>query len=160
MSNQIISEFYTAFNNLDAEKMADCYHDEIVFEDPAFGVLKGEKAKNMWRMLCESQKGGDFKVVFSNVEFNDEKGKAKWEAFYNFSKTGRRVHNIIEASFKFKDGLIIDHRDNFDLYRWSKQALGFKGTLLGWTAFFKKGLNKQTGHLLQRFEEKNKSLNQ
>ena len=46
---QIIQQFYQAFKNLDPEAMAACYHDEIVFEDPAFGVLKGEKMKNMWR---------------------------------------------------------------------------------------------------------------
>ena len=49
---QLIKDFYQAFAALDAETMASCYHKDILFEDPAFGVLKGEKAKNMWRMLC------------------------------------------------------------------------------------------------------------
>ncbi len=52
----VIEKFYQAFEELDAESMIECYHNEIIFEDPAFGVLKGEKAKNMWRMLCDSQK--------------------------------------------------------------------------------------------------------
>ena len=63
---QLLESFYSAFNELDAETMASCYHPEIVFQDPAFGVLKGERAMNMWRMLCESQKGKEFKITYSN----------------------------------------------------------------------------------------------
>ena len=150
----IIENFYRAFDNLDAESMIDCYHKDIKFEDPAFGVLKGEKAKNMWRMLCHSQKGKDFKVKASNIVYNNMKGTADWEAYYTFSKTGRKVHNVISAEFEFKDGKIINHFDQFDLYKWSKQAFGFKGLLLGWTTFFKKKLNAHTNKLLSEFEKK------
>ena len=150
----IIENFYRAFDNLDAESMIDCYHKDIQFEDPAFGVLNGEKAKNMWRMLCHSQKGKDFKVKASNIVYNNMKGTADWEAYYTFRKTGRKVHNVINAEFEFKDGKIINHFDQFDLYKWSKQALGFKGLLLGWTTFFKKKLNAQTNKLLSEFELK------
>jgi len=150
----IIENFYRAFDNLDAESMIDCYHKDIKFEDPAFGVLNGEKAKNMWRMLCNSQKGKDFKVKASNIVYNNMKGTADWEAYYTFSKTGRKVHNVISAEFEFKDGKIVNHFDQFDLYKWSKQALGFKGLLLGWTTFFKKKLNAQTNKLLSEFELK------
>ncbi len=158
--NQLIETFYTAFAACDAETMASCYHDDIVFEDPGFGVLKGSKAGNMWRMLCASQKGKeDFKIEFSGIEANDQTGKAHWEAHYTFSKTGRKVHNIIDASFEFKDGKIIKHTDHFNLHRWSGQALGLKGSLLGWTAFFKKKLNQQSNRLLSKYEEKLKSNN-
>ena len=149
-----IEKFYAAFNDLDAEAMAACYHEDIVFEDPAFGELKGEQAKNMWRMLCSSQKGKDFRVEASQIESNDQTGSAHWEAHYDFSQTKRRVHNKIDAKFEFKDGLIIKHVDVFDLYRWSKQALGFKGVMIGWTGFFKKKLHAQTHRLLAKFEAK------
>ena len=33
-----IEKFYTAFTNNDAEAMVACYHDNIIFEDPAFGL--------------------------------------------------------------------------------------------------------------------------
>jgi len=155
--NNVIEKFYYSFENLDAEGMVECYHDEIVFEDPAFGVLKGEKAKNMWRMLCDSQKGKDFKVNSSNIESADQEGSAHWEAFYTFSKTGRNVHNIIHAEFKFMDAKIIRHTDRFDLYKWARQALGFQGVLVGWTDFFKNKLNAQTNKLLSDFEKKNDS---
>ncbi|MEL6562372.1 MAG: nuclear transport factor 2 family protein [Bacteroidota bacterium] len=151
---ETIEKFYQAFDQLDAEGMASCYHKDIVFEDPGFGVLEGKRASDMWRMLCESQKGKDFRIEASNINFDGESGSAHWEAHYNFSKTGRRVHNIIEAKFKFKDGLIIDHRDHFNLHRWARQALGFQGLLLGGTGFFKKKLHAQTNRLLDKYLEK------
>ncbi|WCO03081.1 nuclear transport factor 2 family protein [Psychroserpens ponticola] len=150
----VIETFYKAFNNLDAETMVSCYHDDIIFEDPAFGVLKGKRAKNMWRMLCKSQKNKDFVVKFSNIKATNHEGSASWEAFYTFSKTGRKVHNIIEASFEFKDGKIIKHTDTFNLHKWSKQALGLKGFILGKTMYFSNKLKAQTNRLLDTFEKK------
>ncbi|MBO3697442.1 nuclear transport factor 2 family protein [Roseivirga sp. E12] len=149
---ELIDKFYTAFANLDAEVMASCYHTNIVFYDPGFGTLKGKRASNMWRMLCSNQKGKGLKVTHSNVMADATKGSAHWEAHYTFSKTGRKVHNIIDAEFEFKDGLIIKHTDTFNLHRWSGQALGFQGQLLGWTGFFKKKLQAQTNRLLDKFE--------
>lgn len=149
---ELITKFYTAFTELDAETMVTCYHPDVVFYDPAFGELKGTRAGNMWRMLCTSQKGKGLTVRHSNVEANETKGSANWEAEYNFSKTGRQVHNIIKAEFEFKDGLIIKHTDYFNLHRWAGQAMGLSGQLLGWTGFFKKKLNAQTNRLLDKFE--------
>jgi len=151
--NVLIENFYEAFSSLDGETMAQCYHKDILFHDPAFGILKGERAKNMWRMLCESQKNKDFRIEYSGVESSNDEGKAQWEAWYTFSRTGREVHNRIDAEFKFQDGKIISHIDRFNLYRWSRQALGTKGLLIGWTPFFRKKLNAQTNKLLSNFEK-------
>jgi ketosteroid isomerase-like protein len=38
----LIEKFYSAFAHADAEGMVSCYTDDITFEDPAFGVLKGK----------------------------------------------------------------------------------------------------------------------
>ncbi|WP_431137527.1 nuclear transport factor 2 family protein [Psychroserpens mesophilus] len=155
----VIETFYKAFSNLDAETMVSCYHDNIVFEDPVFGVLKGERAKNMWRMLCESQKGKAFQVTYSNITLSEHEGSATWEAFYVFSKTGRKVHNTIDARFKFKDGKIIEHTDTFNLYKWSKQALGLKGFVIGNTMYFKNKLKVQANRLLDNYEKKKANSN-
>ncbi|WP_400079956.1 nuclear transport factor 2 family protein [Winogradskyella sp. R77965] len=152
-----IETFYKAFTNLDADTMISCYHDDIVFEDPAFGILKGDRAKAMWQMLCESQKKGqNFKVVYSDVKAIENKGSAHWEAFYTFSKTGRKVHNKIDAHFEFKDGLIIKHTDYFNLHSWAKQAIGIKGLLFGGMKFFKTKLQTQTNYLLDKFIKEKK----
>lgn len=148
---KLITTFYNAFSNLDAETMCSCYHKDVVFEDPAFGILEGNRAKAMWQMLCESQKGKGFKVIASNIEANENEGSAHWEAYYNFSKTGRKVHNKIDAKFEFKDGLIIKHTDEFNLHNWAKQAMGFKGLLFGGMGFFKAKLKKQTNYFLDKY---------
>lgn len=149
-----IEKFYLAFQALNAEEMISYYHDDIEFEDPAFGKLKGQKACNMWRMLCESQRNKNFQLEFSDIRFDGTTAYAHWEAKYIFSKTGRKVHNKIDAQFHFKNGKIISHKDNFNLHAWAKQAMGFKGWVLGGTNFFKNALQKQTNQLLKIYETK------
>jgi ketosteroid isomerase-like protein len=154
MSNQaLIEKFYTSFASGDAEGMVSCYHPDIRFEDPAFGVLQGKRAGDMWRMLLSNRKS-EVAVRYSDVKANEKIGSAQWTADYVFSQSGRKVHNIIIANFEFKDGLIIRHTDHFDLYRWSKQALGLSGWLLGWTPLFKKKLQQKTNGLLDGFIRK------
>jgi len=152
----VIETFYNAFKNKDWETMIACYHEDVHFEDPAFGILKGDRACNMWRMLISSQKGKDFEMQYSNIHYSNNTGTAHWEAQYTFSQTGRKVHNKIDGTFEFKDGKIIKHIDDFNLRSWATQAMGLKGRLLGGTGFFKKKLNAQTNKLLDTFLEQNK----
>jgi len=155
MSKELITKFYTAFSALDSAIMVSCYHDDVVFTDPAFGTLKGERAKAMWVMLCKSAQ--DLKIEFSEVEANETSGSAHWDASYTFRKTGRPVLNKIDATFEFKDGKIIKHTDTFNLHTWAKQAIGFQGLLLGGTSFFKNKLHQQTNRLLDKFMASNPS---
>ncbi|MGJ8550047.1 nuclear transport factor 2 family protein [Winogradskyella wichelsiae] len=152
----ILETFYTALSDCDGQTMASCYHDDVIFEDPAFGILKGERAKAMWLMLCESQSGDNFNVSFSEIETTENIGSAHWEAKYLFSQTGRKVHNKIDASFEFKNGLIIKHTDTFNLHKWAKQAMGIKGIFFGGMQFFKNKLQAQTNSLLDKYIEKKK----
>lgn len=103
----------------------------------------------MWRMFCTG--GSDIDVTFGDVQADDSSGSAKWEARYVFPKTKRRVHNKISASFQFRDGLIIRHRDDFDFYRWSRMSLGPVGTALGWTPIVKNQVRQQAASQLDRF---------
>ncbi len=87
-------------------------------------------------------RGKDLKVIFSDVAADEKQGSAHWEAWYTFSATGRQVHNVIDASFEFRDGKIFRHRDRFGFWRWSRQALGLPGLLLGWTPLLAKKVQK------------------
>lgn len=149
-----VKKFYEAFSQLDGDAMADCYHENVLFEDPAFGKLKGDRAKNMWRMLCESQRNKNFQLSYSNIISDGLNASADWEAKYVFSKTGRTVHNKIHATFKIDNHKIIWHLDDFNLNSWASQALGFKGWLFGGTGSFRKKLQSQTHSLLNKFEER------
>jgi len=149
-TTKLIETFYMGLREGNGDKMIACYHDDVVFEDPAFGKLKSNDAKKMWLMLCE--KGKETKIEFSQIEANEVSGSAHWEAWYNFSQTGRPVHNIIDAKFEFKNGKIIKHIDYFNLHRWASQAMGWKGKILGGTNFFKKKLHQQTKATLHKFK--------
>lgn len=152
-NEQLIHDFYQSFQKLDAEGMAACYHDSIEFSDPAFPDLKGKMASNMWRMLCSQAK--NFELTYSEVSADDMSGSAYWEAKYDFSKTGRAVHNKIHASFVFEGGKIIQHVDSFDFWRWSKMALGPAGLLLGWTPMLKGKVSTMANANLERFCQQN-----
>lgn len=127
---ELIERFYQAFQRLDGEAMAACYAPQATFHDPAFGELRGREVGDMWRLL--TSRARDFRLDYANVRADENEGRAQWVAHYLFTQTGRRVENRIEARFRFAGGLIVEHRDQFDLWRWSRQALGAKGLLLGW----------------------------
>ncbi len=153
MSNQALLEtFYRAFQRLDAEAMAACYADNVQFSDPVFFDLRGQQAADMWRMLCS--KAQDFSLVFDGIEANEHEGRAHWVATYTFSQSGRRVVNDIQARFKFQNGKIVWHQDHFDFWRWSRQALGVKGWLLGWMPFLQGIVQRQAAKSLVIFRRK------
>jgi ketosteroid isomerase-like protein len=129
VSADLIHQFYQAFQRKDAEAMAGCYHPEVEFSDPVFPSLKGERAGHMWRMLC--QRGKDLAVVYRDVEADGERGRAHWDATYTYSASGRPVENRVDATFEFRDGKIVRHVDRFDLYRWTRMALGPSMIVLG-----------------------------
>ncbi len=74
-------------------------------------------------------------------------------ATYLFSQTGRTVVNDTQARFVFRDGLICEHHDHFELWRWSRQALGAKGLLLGWTPMVQNAIRGQAQKGLKTFTE-------
>lgn len=135
-NQQMLERFYRAFSNLDAATMAACYAEDARFDDPAFSLQGRRQVAGMWDMLTTAAKtkGRDvWRLDYSAIEADAQRGRAHWEAYYCFSATGRRVHNVIDAEFEFRDGLIVRHRDRFSFWRWSRQALGPAGWLLGWT---------------------------
>lgn len=145
----LITKFYSAFQQRDAAAMGACYHDEAQFKDEAFDLKSGAEVRAMWTMLCKN--GKDLEVTFKDVAANAQSGSAYWEATYTFSQTQRCVHNIIEARFEFKDGLIYRHRDTFNFWRWSRQALGISGLLLGWSGFLRKKVREGAMGNLRKF---------
>jgi ketosteroid isomerase-like protein len=152
-NEELISRFYTSFQQLDHRGMNACYSDDIVFSDPVFLLLKGEQVKAMWEMLCTNAK--DFSLVFSNIKAVDhEYYTCDWTATYTFSKTGRKVVNNIKAFMKIHEGKIIEHSDAFRLSTWIGQALGWKGVMFGWMGWMKRKVQKSARQNLVRFMEK------
>ncbi len=146
---ETIDAFYRAFQERDWKRMNACYHDKVVFSDPVFPNLPGDQARAMWHMLTTA--GRDLKVTYSGITSQGNTGSAHWEAWYTFSKTGAKVHNIIDAEFEFSDGKIIRHIDTFDLRRWAGMALGVPGKLLGWTPWMQGKIRATAASSLARF---------
>lgn len=101
-TSPLIEQFYTAFQNRDAKKMTALYHEDIEFEDPAFGKLQGDRARAMWKMLCGN--ATDLKINFSVLEVDDNGGKARWEAFFiplarqeGKSTTSSMQHSVLKT---------------------------------------------------------------
>lgn len=150
---QLLETFYTAFARRDGEAMAACYAPDVQFADPVFPDLRGARAGNMWRMLTE-RTNADFKLTYRDIKADDRTGSAHWEAIYEFSATGRRVHNVIDATFEFRDGKIVRHTDRFDLWKWAGMALGLKGKLLGWAPPVRGAIRKLARRGLDAYEAK------
>ncbi|MFY0598854.1 MAG: nuclear transport factor 2 family protein [Cyclobacteriaceae bacterium] len=151
--NSIIDSFYHAFSNKEADKMNALYHEKATFEDPAFGKLNSAQAQSMWSMLIE-RGGSNLQVEFEIIKESETSGEAIWEARYPFSKTKRQVHNVIKASFEFQDGKIIKHVDRFDLWKWSRMALGTSGLLLGWSPIIKNKVRSECLKSLDKYMSK------
>ncbi len=149
---QLIESFYTSFKRRDAAGMIACYADDVWFSDPVFRDLRGPRAGAMWRMLTE--RATSLELTFANIVADETTGRAHWEARYDFSATGRKVHNVIEARFELKHGKITRHADTFDLWKWAGMALGAKGKLLGWAPPIQNAIHKTAMRGLDAFEAK------
>jgi ketosteroid isomerase-like protein len=145
----LIERFYRAFDEGDGDTMAACYAPQVRFSDPVFTDLRGSRAGAMWRMLTEGP--GDLRVELLEHQVGEGRGSAHWRAHYTFTDTGRPVVNDIRASFRFKDGLIVEHRDEFSFHRWARQALGPVGLLLGWTPLLRSAVRRKAAALLEEF---------
>ena len=152
-NEQLIHQFYNSFKRLDWQGMSACYHPNIEFSDPVFGALKGREVSAMWQMLCAG--AVNFELQFSQVQADDTQGRARWEASYTFSKTGRRVKNIIFAEFRFVDGKISRHSDHFSFWRWSSMALGPAGVFLGWSGYLRRKAQQHALSALKLFMRRN-----
>lgn len=145
----LIEHFYRAFDEGDGDAMAACYAPDVHFCDPVFTDLRGDRARAMWRMLTEGAR--DLRVELLEHEADETRGTAQWRAHYTFTQTGRPVVNDVRATFRFGDGLIVEHRDRFSFHRWARQALGPVGLLLGWTPLLRSAVRRKASASLDEF---------
>ena len=148
-NEELIQTFYDAFARLDYETMQNSYSENPVFNDPVFGILQGDEVKAMWEMLCKNAKGLTINV--EKIMVDGEYGTCNWIAKYTFSKTGRGVVNKVKAHMKIENGKITEHTDEFDIYKWSRQALGLPGILLGWSGYLKNKIRYDARKKLKQF---------
>ena len=127
-----IEALYAALDRGDGEAMAGLYAPQATFTDPVFVGLSDGEPGDMWRLL--TARAPDMSVELVGREAEADRGMAHWVARYTFGQTGRPVVNDVRSVFRFDgSGRIVDQQDDFDFWRWARQALGRSGLLLGWT---------------------------
>jgi ketosteroid isomerase-like protein len=152
-NDTLIRDFYEAFDQRDGDRMASFYASDARFSDPVFTDLRGDEPGAMWRML--TGRADDLRVELLEHNADGDEGTARWRATYTFTQTGRPVVNDVHATFRFRDGQIVEHRDEFGFHRWAKQALGPTGLLLGWTPVVRSATRKRARAGLAEFMARN-----
>ncbi len=148
-NEQLIHNFYSAFQQKDYATMQECYDDSATFTDPVFPMLDATHVRAMWEMFCKT--GRDLHIEFEGIRADDHAGNATWTARYTFSATGKKVTNRITAVFQFENGKIVRHIDQFSFHKWARQALGFTGLLLGGLAFMRSTVRTKARRNLDKF---------
>lgn len=146
---QLIHTFYSAFKERNFRVMQECYADNATFSDPIFQDLNADQVRAMWEMFLV--KSDSLTIEYKNIELIQELVTAQWTARYTLSSTGRQVTNTIRSIFRIKNGKIVRHTDSFNFYGWTRQALGMKGILLGWTPFVKNRIRRTARASLRTF---------
>jgi ketosteroid isomerase-like protein len=149
-SKKTIETFYDSFSKGDALGMQACYHPDIMFQDEVFGKLEGERVFQMWDMLLSSKKN-TILISLNHSQADAKEGTAQWDAQYTYGPSNRKVLNRVDAYFKFENAKIIEHVDRFSLWKWSSQALGLPGLLLGWTPYMKRRIRLMANSRLDKY---------
>ena len=148
----VATGLFGAFQRRDHETMGSYYGLSSQFTDPVFIDLRGRRIRAMWHMLCV--RGSDLEVSFESPEIDSEgQVTVDWEARYSFGPAERKVHNRVHTRLEIIDGTILDHVDGFDLWRWTRMALGVPGLLTGWSPYTRNRVRKMAERSLERFIE-------
>lgn len=149
-NEETIRRLYDGLDRADGEAMAACYAPDATFSDPVFPDLEGSEVGDMWRMLTE--RSTDLSVELAEHSAGPDTGDAHWIATYTF-RTGRSVVNDVRAELRFTaDGRISTHRDTFDVWKWSRQALGPIGIALGWSPIVRNKIRTEAADGLAEFQ--------
>lgn len=148
-NESLIYNFYTAFINRDYPTMQNSYTDDATFSDPVFQHLNATEVRCMWEMFCK--RANDMDLSFTIDKVTENEVIANWIPRYTFSATGKFVENHITSTFTIRDNKIVSHIDHFDIYKWSRQAFGVSGMLLGWTNFMQTKIRTKALGNLHKF---------
>jgi ketosteroid isomerase-like protein len=145
----VAERFYEAFALGDWHTMGLTYAQHATFSDPVFPLLNADEVRAMWQMLLS--RAQDFSLNYNVVAENEDGARVVWVARYTFSATGRPVTNRIVTEMRFAAGRIVRQEDRFNFWRWSRQALGLSGLLLGWSPMLRAKVQKQAASGLRKF---------
>ena len=151
----VAERFYEAFMVRDHYTMGLLYAESATFSDPVFPLLNARGARMMWAMLLT--RAEDLGIEVTILEDSPTRARVEWVAHYTFGATGRRVVNRIQTEMAISNGRIVRQIDRFSLWRWTRQALGAQGLLLGWTPMVQNRIRAQAARALGEFARESAS---
>jgi len=123
LNSQTLNRYFECLTKGDYLGMQACLHPEVHFSDVGFDLRRREVGA-MWHMIISH----GIQVVVGDKKVEGQAATAHWECDYQFRKdetaAPRRVHNVVDSSFRFEDGLIREQHDDCDFWRWFEQAIG------------------------------------
>lgn len=138
----LLTKFFEYLNAHNLERIASCYHEEATFHDIAFNLKGKKQIYAMWDMICSVNKDNipsDIKVHIERLSANDATGSAVVLESYTYRDNNKKVHNKINSTFEFRDGLIYKQNDDCDPVSWANQAFGgIRGFIAGHIEFVRR----------------------
>ena len=133
--------------------MAAAYHPDATFSDPVFPRSRPRRHRgDVGDALRARDRPHD--RTLGDLRRRRERAAPTGIATYTYTATKRRVVNRIDATFAFRDGLILRHDDRFSLYRWMRQAFGLNGVLAGWLPPVQRAVRAQAAKALAAYRAK------
>lgn len=162
MATRRVQDFFDALARLDAYALAQCYAPSARFEDAAWSLQGTEAIAAMWEMICDDTRrlGADvWRLECLRIRGTRHRCKVDWRLSHRDPATGRLIHQRMESRFLLtRDGRIDFHENRFSLWRWSRQARGLSGWLLGWTPIMRQRVRHDAAQRLDRYLEGRSSL--
>lgn len=142
MHSRRIVDLYAAFKRLDPAAMQAAYAPGARFSTPLFQLQGAGEIGAMWALLCDAidrRSLDPWRIDIEDVEATAQRGRARWQPHWRIRSSGRVVQGQADAEFSFdKHGRILSHDERFSVWHWSRQALGLRGALLGWTPLWRR----------------------
>lgn len=147
----VATRFYEAFMVRDFYTMGLLYANHATFRDPVFPRLTAQGARLMWQMLLTEAE--DLEISADIHEDTADRARVDWTARYTFTPTKRLVVNKVHTEMVIAAGKIVQQVDDFSFWRWSGQALGWKGWLLGATPLVRDPVQRKAAKSLKEFAQ-------
>ena len=146
-TSTVVDRFFEALRRADMSVIDHCYHAQISYSDPLFEDLRGARVALRWRMLLAQ--AGSFSLEHSLVFADERKAQVQWTADYRLN--GRPVRISMLSTLAIWDDLIVRQVDEYDLWKYCRQAQGLAGVLLGGMQPFQKIIKRRARNELERF---------
>ncbi|MDC0609510.1 nuclear transport factor 2 family protein [Vibrio sp.] len=106
---------YTELNRDNLDLVTSIYHPDIEFQDPAHKLNGLSALLGYFRELYSNVSSCQFNIF--NVDIVEDKAYLMWEMTYSHPKLNHKKPITVQGAslIRFKDGLVIYHRDFLDL---------------------------------------------